>query len=64
MVEGKGITIKASGGLRARCLLLLSTMELVDSIKEAWGWIPVEPEKVIDNDGFGNVIFRDGVGAF
>jgi len=39
-------------------------MELVDSIKEAWGWIPIEPEKVISNYGFGNVIFRDGVGAF
>lgn len=35
------------------------------SLREiAWGWIPVDPEKAIDNHGFGNVIFRDGVGAF
>ena len=34
-------------------------MNLLDEIRQAWGWVGIEPEEVVNENEFGNLIVRD-----
>lgn len=34
-------------------------MSLIEIVREAWGWSGVEPEAIVDENDFGNLIIRD-----
>ena len=37
---------------------------MVEEIREAWGWIGMDPHELVGTNAFGNVIVRDRVGAY
>ncbi|QQS42319.1 MAG: DUF1851 domain-containing protein [Acidobacteriota bacterium] len=39
-------------------------MNLIDAIRESWGWTGVEPEEVVKENAFGNLLIRDVDGRF
>jgi len=39
-------------------------MELVATIKAAWGWVGLEPVQVVGDNPFGNLIIKDAVGKY
>ena len=34
-------------------------MNLIDTIRSAWGFIGLDPESIVETNGFGNVLVRD-----
>lgn len=39
-------------------------MKIIDVIKSAWGWVGIDPEKVVAENEFGNLIIRDISGKY
>jgi len=39
-------------------------MELVATIKAAWGWVGIEPVQVVGDNPFGNLIVKDSLGRY
>ncbi|MFG1496082.1 T6SS immunity protein Tdi1 domain-containing protein [Saccharospirillum sp. HFRX-1] len=39
-------------------------MSLIQTIKEAWGWIGIDPDKVVSQNEFGNLIIKDTAGKY
>ena len=39
-------------------------MKIIDAIKSTWGWVGIEPVKVVAENEFGNLIIRDSVGKY
>lgn len=39
-------------------------MSLIDEIKNAWGWVGIEPEEIVGENDFGNLIIRDHQGRY
>jgi len=39
-------------------------MELTTEIANAWGWVGIEPEQVIGDNDFGNLIIKDVAGRY
>lgn len=39
-------------------------MSIIEAIKESWGWIGIEPEEVVGENDFGNLIIRDTRGKY
>ena len=39
-------------------------MKIIDAIKSAWGWVGIDPVKVVAENEFGNLIIRDSVGKY
>ena len=37
-------------------------MNILDEIRTSWGWIGINPEEVIDENDFGNLIVKDTSG--
>ena len=37
---------------------------MLEEISSAWGWKGVEPQEIVEENAFGNVIFRDRTGTF
>ncbi len=37
---------------------------LIDTIKKAWGWTGIDPEKVVGENDFGNLMVKDKLGRF
>ena len=40
------------------------TMNIIQEIKEAWGWIGIEPIEVVNENDFGNLLIKDTNGQF
>jgi len=34
-------------------------MNILNEIKDAWGWVGIEPQKVVIENEFGNLIVKD-----
>lgn len=39
-------------------------MSLIDEIKDAWGWVGIEPEEIVGENEFGNLMIRDCDGRY
>lgn len=39
-------------------------MDLISEIREAWGWVGIDPEEVVGENDFGNLIVRDRFGSY
>ena len=39
-------------------------MDLITEIREAWGWVGIDPEEVVGENDFGNLIVRDRSGHY
>jgi len=39
-------------------------MQLLDAVRNAWGWAGVEPHELIDDNHFGNLIIKDVHGQY
>lgn len=39
-------------------------MNLIEAIKEAWGWAGIEPREVVGENDFGNLMIRDTHGVY
>lgn len=39
-------------------------MDLLDDVRNAWGWVGMEPVKLIDDNDFGNLIIEDVRGQY
>lgn len=39
-------------------------MSMIAAIKESWGWVGIEPEEVVGENDFGNLIVRDAQGKY
>ncbi len=39
-------------------------MSTIEAIKESWGWVGIEPEEVVGENDFGNLIIRDIQGRY
>ena len=39
-------------------------MDLISEIREAWGWVGIDPEEVVGENDFGNLIVRDRSGSY
>ena len=39
-------------------------MELIASIKESWGWTGLDPDQVVGDNDFGNLLVRDQSGCY
>jgi hypothetical protein len=37
-------------------------MELIEEIRQSWGWAGIEPAEVIGENDFGNLIIKDKSG--
>jgi len=33
-------------------------MSIVEEIKQSWGWVGIEPEEVVGENDFGNLMIR------
>ena len=39
-------------------------MSIIDEVKEAWGWVGLEPTEIIAENEFGNLILKDAYNKF
>lgn len=39
-------------------------MSLIDEIKSSWGWVGIEPEEIVGENDFGNLMIRDRDGRY
>ncbi len=39
-------------------------MNLIEIIKDSWGWIGIDPVEVIGENDFGNLIIKDSLGCY
>lgn len=39
-------------------------MSIVEEIKESWGWVGIEPEEVVGENDFGNLMIKDIEGKY
>lgn len=39
-------------------------MNILEEVKESWGWVGIDPVEIIDENEFGNLILRDSDGRF
>lgn len=39
-------------------------MNLIEEIKESWGWIGIEPEEIVAANDFGHLVIRDAHGHY
>jgi hypothetical protein len=39
-------------------------MELIAIIQDAWGWTGLEPDRIVGDNGFGNLMIKDRGGRF
>lgn len=39
-------------------------MQLLETVRIAWGWIGIKPEEVVVENDFGNLIVRDDAGSY
>ncbi len=39
-------------------------MELIAIVKEAWGWIGLDPEQIVGDNDFGNLMIKDHSGRY
>lgn len=39
-------------------------MDIVAEIREAWGWVGIDPDEVVGENDFGNLIVRDKSGSY
>ncbi len=39
-------------------------MDIIDAIKDAWGWTGIQPEEVVGENDFGNLMIRDTQGKY
>lgn len=39
-------------------------MNLIKIIKESWGWVGIEPDEIIGQNDFGNLLIRDMFGKY
>lgn len=39
-------------------------MNIIDEVKEAWGWTGIEPTEIVTENEFGNLIIRDSGNKF
>jgi hypothetical protein len=42
----------------------MSGSDLIDEVRSAWGWSGIEPEQVVGENDFGNLILRDTGGSY
>lgn len=39
-------------------------MNIIEEIKESWGWVGIQPEEVVGENDFGNLIIKDIEGKY
>jgi len=39
-------------------------MNIIEEIKESWGWVGIEPEEVVGENDFGNLMIKDVHGKY
>lgn len=39
-------------------------MELIAIVKEAWGWTGLDPDQIVGDNDFGNLIVKDQSGCY
>ena len=39
-------------------------MDLISEIRESWGWVGIDPDEVVGENDFGNLIVRDRSGGY
>jgi len=39
-------------------------MNIIEAIKVSWGWVGIEPEEIIGENDFGNLIVKDDIGRY
>jgi hypothetical protein len=39
-------------------------MNAIEAIQKAWGWVGIEPEEIVSENDFGNLIIRDVLGRY
>jgi hypothetical protein len=39
-------------------------MNIIEAIKESWNWVGIEPEEIVGENDFGNLIIRDDRGKY
>jgi RNA-splicing ligase RtcB len=39
-------------------------MDIIAEIKESWGWVGIEPEEVVGENDFGNLMIKDVHGKY
>jgi len=39
-------------------------MELISVVKEAWGWTGLEPDRIVGDNDFGNLMIKDRSGVY
>ncbi len=39
-------------------------MNIIEAIKVSWGWVGIEPEEIIGENDFGNLIIKDDSGRY
>ncbi len=57
----------AHNGLKLRhfyYILQNRLMDIIESVKNYWGWVGIDPIKVIAENEFGNLILKDSTGKF
>ena len=39
-------------------------MNIIQEIKESWGWVGIDPVEVVGENDFGNLMIKDSVGSY
>ncbi len=39
-------------------------MNIIQEIQESWGWIGIDPEEIVGENNFGNLLIKDSEGKF
>ena len=39
-------------------------MSIIEEIKESWGWVGIEPEEIVGENDFGNLMIKDAHGRY
>jgi hypothetical protein len=45
-------------------MLCTKAMNIIEAIKASWGWVGIEPEEIIGENDFGNLIIKDDGGRY
>ena len=39
-------------------------MDVIKEIKEAWGWVGIDPSEIVGENDFGNLMIKDFIGKY
>ena len=39
-------------------------MDVISQIRDAWGWVGIDPQEIVDENDFGNLIIKDADGKY